>query len=188
MEKYAELSDEELLRRSRRDPEAFLAFYGRHAPALFGWLTRETSSRVGAADLTAEAFAQALRSLRRFRGESEGSGRAWLYRIAHRLLSRQRLQGRLETRARQRLGIPTSYEDVFGEIEERVIAEASRERLRAGIAELPGDQRLAVGLRVLGDLSYGEIGARLACTPGAARTRVSRALRVLHDHLKEEPT
>jgi hypothetical protein len=51
METYAGLSDEELLRRSRRDPEAFLTFYGRHAAVLFGWLTRETSSRVVAADL-----------------------------------------------------------------------------------------------------------------------------------------
>ena len=188
MANYAGLSDEELLRRSGRDREAFLVFYGRHASVLFGWLTRETSNRVVAADLTAEAFAEALRSQRRFRGDSEGSARAWLYRIASRLLSRQRLHGRPETRARQRLGMPTSYEDVFVEVDERASAVATRERLRAGIAELPGDQRVAVGLRVLGGLSYGEIGASLACTPGAARTRVSRALRFLRDHLQEELT
>jgi RNA polymerase sigma factor (sigma-70 family) len=188
MENYSGLSDEERLRRSGRDREAFLVFYGRHAPVLLGWLTGETSNRVVAADLTAEAFAQALQSQRRFRGDSDGSAQAWLYRIAYRLLSRQRLHGRLETRARQRLGMPTSYADVFADVDDRASAAARRERLRAGIAELPCDQRVAVGLRVLGGMSYREIGVSLACTPGAARTRVSRALRLLRDHLREEPT
>src|SRR5260370_16852104 len=98
MENYAGLSDEELLRRSGRDREAFLAFYGRHASVLFGWLTRETSNQVVAADLTAEAFAEALRSQRRFRGAREGSPRPSLYRIAYPLLSPPRLHGPLGTR------------------------------------------------------------------------------------------
>jgi RNA polymerase sigma factor (sigma-70 family) len=181
------LSDEELLRLSRRDPDGFVAFYERHGEPLFRFLLRETSNPVVAADLAAETFAQALRSLSRFRGDDPGSAQAWLYRIARRLLGRQRTRGRLEARARQQLGMPTSYEDVFREVDERASVPTDG-KLAAGLDELPHDQREAIELRVIGDLSYREIAARLACTPAAARTRVSRGLRLLRDHLQQEAT
>ncbi len=186
MAEYRTHSDEELLRRARRDPDAFCAFYDRHVRRLFGWLSGETLDAAVAAELTAETFAQALRSMSRFRGDSTGSARAWLYRIARRLLVRHRTKGRLETRARHRLRMPTSYEEEFAAVEERVSSELLRELVAAEFTSLPGEQREAVRLRVIDELSYDEIGARLACTPGAARTRVSRALRILREHLSEE--
>lgn len=186
METFATLTDEELLRRARRDPEAFCAFYDRQAIRLLGWLQRETLSSAIAADLTAETFAQALRSLRRFRGESEGSARAWLYRIAHRLLAQQRENGRREARARQRLGMPVRSEDPFEPVDNRVSIEPLQDQLRDGLGALPPDQRQAVGLRVIEGLSYEEVAAQLECTPGAARTRVSRALRSLRNQFQDE--
>jgi DNA-directed RNA polymerase specialized sigma24 family protein len=43
-----------------------------------------------------------------------------------------------------------------------------------------------VELRVLDDLSYGEVAERLSIRPEAARLRVSRALRRLAVAVKEE--
>ena len=92
-------TDSELLKAARRDPDAFCAFYDRHATRLHAWLLRETSDFEVATDLTAETFAQALRSLRRFRGDSPESGRAWLYAIARHLLARYRETARASARS-----------------------------------------------------------------------------------------
>ena len=180
--------DEELLNLARRgDPDAFCTFYDRHARALYSWLRRETGNAEAAADLTAETFAQGLRSLRRFRGEAPGSGRAWLYAIARHLLARCRDAGRRETEARRKLGIPieSSYDavDYVG----RLGGADSDACLTTALEALPDEQRAAVRLRVIEELGYDEIAARLGCTSGAARTRVSRGLRTLYAQLQGEP-
>ena len=181
--------DEELLGLARRgDPDAFCVFYDRHARALLSWLCREEGNTEVAADLTAETFAQGLRSLRRFRGEVPGSGRAWLYAIARHLLARHRDAGRRETEARRKLGIPiksSSYDasDWAGGLD----GAASEACIKTALEELPDEQRDAVRLRVIEELGYDEIAARLGCSSGAARTRVSRGLRTLHAQLQGEP-
>ncbi len=80
--------DLELLLAAREDPDAFGEFYRRHAVAVERWLRSQTPDMSTAADLTAETFAQALVSLRRFRGGSDEAARAWLYGIARNLARR----------------------------------------------------------------------------------------------------
>ena len=178
--------DEVLLRSARRDPAAYGAFYDRHCGPLHSWLTRETGDAQLALDLTAEAFAQGLRSLPRFRGDHSGSGRAWLYAIARHLLSRQRASGKREVKARLRLRIPLDTFDGVSDIDDRIVREGSTAALNAALEQLPDDQRQAVRLRVLDELGYDEIAARLGCTVPTARARVSRGLRSLHLQLEGE--
>jgi RNA polymerase sigma-70 factor, ECF subfamily len=64
---YTASSDGDLLRRSTRDPEAFGAFYDRHAVTVLVYFQRRTACAESAADLTAETFATAFRSRRRYR-------------------------------------------------------------------------------------------------------------------------
>lgn len=174
-------SDTELLRRARRDPEAFVSFYDRHADRLHRWLIRETGDVHAATDLTAETFAQALQSLWRFRGEHDGAGTAWLWGIARRLLYRFQQRGRLETRARRRLGMSTGgyHDDALDEVDERLglapVVTAARELL----TRLPVDQQRAVQLRVIEGLPYSSVARELGCSEQAARLRVSRAMRRL---------
>src|SRR3954469_2972328 len=59
-------SDEELLALAPARPEAFAAFYRRHERLLLGFFMRRTGEPELAADLTAETFAAALVSVRRF--------------------------------------------------------------------------------------------------------------------------
>ena len=177
------LTDADLLRAARRDPDAFCTFYDRHAARLHAWLLRETANLEVATDLTAETFAQALRSLRRFRGERPESGRAWLYAIARHLLARYRETARLEATARRRLGMPHQHDET-GEADGRADGDASRRRLLTAVAELPSSQRRALGLRVVRELPYAEVAKRLGCSPAAARIRVSRALQALNKRLE----
>jgi RNA polymerase sigma factor (sigma-70 family) len=54
------------------------------------------------------------------------------------------------------------------------------------LAELPPDQREAVRARVLEDLDYRELAARLRVSPAVARKRVSRGLHTLRRHIQHE--
>ena len=60
-----DVSDEELLVASVRDPDAFAAFYRRHAVPLAGFFLHRTHDPELAGDLTAETFAAALQGRRR---------------------------------------------------------------------------------------------------------------------------
>jgi RNA polymerase sigma factor (sigma-70 family) len=177
-------TDAELARRARRDPDAFLQLYVRHAPHIHRWLRARTRNDDAALDLTAETFARALTSVRQYRPDAGAFG-AWVHGIAHNLLLVYLREQRVETVARRRLSIPLGpYTGEIDDVDRRLVAEARRAELVAALETLPDKQREAVELRVLEQLPYEEIGSRLGCSTGAARVRVTRALRALHSHLE----
>jgi RNA polymerase sigma-70 factor (ECF subfamily) len=179
--------DVELLRAARRDDGAFCELYARWAPELHAWFARRTASADTAAELTAETFAQALRSLRSFRGRHPGSGAAWLMGIAHNLLRGWYRERRVATEARRRAGVPV-HEYAWPEddaVEQRLTAGPLREDLLRALAALPEDQRRAVALRVLHERSYDEVAVALGCTAATARQRVFRGLQTMRDRLSE---
>jgi RNA polymerase sigma-70 factor (ECF subfamily) len=148
------------------------------------FLRRRAGPRV-AFDLTAETFAQAALSLRRFRDEADGSAAPWLLGIARNVLRRSLARERVETAARRRLGLPLDgYEAEFDEVDERAEAATLRPALHAGMATLPNAQRRALELRVLDELPYDQVASRLGTTEVAARLRVMRALATLSRLLK----
>jgi RNA polymerase sigma factor (sigma-70 family) len=167
-----------------RHPDAFHRFYERHALRLRGWLRRETGSTETANDLTAETFAQALVSLKRFRGSTEAEAVAWLYGIAHNLLHQYRRRQRVETAARTRVGMPLRDYAAYDEAEELADAQGLAPALEAALAALPKHERQALDLRVVEELRFDEIAERLAVASPAARMRVTRALRALRARLE----
>jgi DNA-directed RNA polymerase specialized sigma24 family protein len=98
-----ERSDAELIRGAAVDAAAFGELYERHARAVFGWFERRLTW--AAADLTAETFARAWLWRGRFRDERAGSALPWLFGIAANVLRESVRHDRVETRARERLGL-----------------------------------------------------------------------------------
>jgi RNA polymerase sigma-70 factor (ECF subfamily) len=176
-----ERTDAELLHAARTDPQAFREFYDRYALWVRAWFTRETSSETAALDLTAETFAQAWRAVRRFRDLADGSGAPWLFGIARNLLRQYHKHNRIETAARERLGLPLAFaeSDDYERVDDREAASSLAPRLQVAMGALPTEQRRALQLRVVQQLSYEEVAGRLGCSRNAARLRVSRALRTL---------
>jgi RNA polymerase sigma factor (sigma-70 family) len=174
---HAGLSDAGLLQAARRgDSSAFGELYRRHAGHVHGYLDRRLSA--AAADLTAETFAQAWVSRRRFRDEHDGSALPWLLGIARNCLRESIRRDRVETRARERLGLPVTLAEDDGY--EAVVRRLSPEvGLRRAVERLPEHERRALELRVIDELPYREVARTLAIRPAAARLRVSRALRRL---------
>jgi RNA polymerase sigma-70 factor (ECF subfamily) len=174
-------TDAQLLRAAQSDPQAFRAFYERYAVWVHAWFQRQTGSDGVALDLTAETFAQAWHSLKRFRDLADGSGAPWLFGIARNLLRQYHKHNRIETAARQRLGLPVAFAESedYERVDERMAAAAMAPALAVAVEGLPADQRRALELRVVDQLPYEEVAGRLGCSENAARLRVSRALRHL---------
>ena len=176
-------SDAELIRAARRDPEAFGELYRRHAAAIHSWFCAQVD-RDAAAELTAETFAQAAISLRRFRDRMGGSALPWLFGIAKNLLRRYFERDRIERSGRERLHMPSPHEPDLARIDELDRARRLRPTLASALATLPSGQRRALEMRVLEERAYGEIATSLACSEVAARIRVARALGTLARRLK----
>jgi RNA polymerase sigma factor (sigma-70 family) len=147
--------------------------YRSHSRRIAGYLMRATGDAEVAADLTAETFAAALVSRRRYRAEM-GAPTTWLYAIAANTLKDWRRRGYAEDRARRRLRIERpalSEADVaeFNRLADEVTADALLE-------VLPADQRSALRARVLDERPYGEIAMAEGVSEAAVRQRVSRGL------------
>lgn len=177
------------LRRSGREPEAFGDFYDAYFEDLLSYLTRRTCDVEAGLDLTAESFAQAYLSRRRFRGSTEGEAAAWLYRIAKRQLARYFKRGTAEQRALRRLGLERPELDPESErqIEQLAALDDVRATLSVELNKLSPANREALQLRVVDELPYREVAKRLEISEPAARARVSRALRVLAGALNRNP-
>src|ERR1700755_2164710 len=105
MERDGEIRDEAaLLRAAADDPAAFARFYRLHVHGVVAFFHRRTGDAELAADLTAETFAAALEGCHRY-APDRGAPAAWLYGIAHRQLATLHRHGRVERRARRRLGV-----------------------------------------------------------------------------------
>jgi RNA polymerase sigma factor (sigma-70 family) len=167
----------ELLVRSRSELAALDRLYHSLAPGLLRWLRARVADPEIATDLLAETFAQVVCSVDRYRGEGDESAVAWVWGIARNLLRRFYRRQRVETAARQRLGV-TALESVAGGADEAHDAAVGAE-LRAALDGLPARTRESVWLRVVDDLPYEEIASRQGCSTTAVRQRVSRGMRQL---------
>jgi RNA polymerase sigma-70 factor (ECF subfamily) len=174
-------TDAQLLALASKDPLAFREFYDRYAAWVRSWFLRQTGSDSAALDLTAETFAQAWHASRRFRDMADGSGAPWLFGIARNLLRQYHKHNRIESAARERIGLPAAWADCedYEAVDERLEAGSLAPALRLAIKALPREQRRALELRVVQQLEYEEVAGALGCSQNAARLRVSRALRAL---------
>jgi RNA polymerase sigma factor (sigma-70 family) len=163
--------------------------YARHREELLTFIVRRTSDTEVALDLWAETFAQALASRGRYRGATDEEAGAWLYGIARRQLSHYYRRGSAERRAMRRLGIerPEIDPNTEAEIVRHAGLDDLRRAIAAGVAMLPEDTREAIELRIVDELSYPDLAARLAITEQAARKRVSRGVGAL-SHLLDTKT
>lgn len=175
-------TDAELLRASADDAEAFGCFYDRHVNTVLGFFMRRTGWPQLAADLSAETFAAAFGSRRRYR-DTGAPALAWLLGIARHQLGTALRKERVEMRARKRLGIERAEldDESYARIEELGELEDLRRVIDEALDTLSPSVAAAVSLRVIRELPYSEVAARLGCSEGAARVRVARGLSAIAD-------
>jgi RNA polymerase sigma factor (sigma-70 family) len=173
-------SDEDLL--AAGDGASFELFYRRHAERMLGYFVRRTHDAELAADLTAETFAAALASRRRYRPDA-GTASAWLFGIASKKLVDAQRRGYAERRARRRMGmqrLDLTDDDIariesLGDIESASLIEV-----------LVPDQRVAVQAHVVDEREYAEIAHDLNVSEAVVRKRVSRGLAALRHRMRAD--
>lgn len=117
-----------------------------------------------AADVVQEAFAEALRHRRRFRGE--GAPEAWIWKIALRIALEERARLRREPVSPD--SVPS---DVAVDFPEPIGDPAVADALRA----LPQRRRLIVFLHYYGDFSYEQIAEICDVSPGTVAATLAQA-------------
>ena len=158
--------------------------YDDHSEALLRYFMRRTFDAEVSADLTAETFAAAFQSRSSFRPDLDSQ--PWLYGIARHQLGRYYRNGRVAESARRRLQMTTPPLSQSGRDELRQLIDDTElsQVVNEALSRLAADQRDAVLLRIVDDLPYPEIAARLGCSTQSARARVSRGLRSLRSTLE----
>lgn len=164
-------SDVELLAASEDDPEAFGEIVTRHQTAIFRFAARRAGRR-DAADLTAEIFARAFASRRKF-DHRRTSALPWLYGIAsHVVVDHLR---RADVRSRINVSAWPDDLDPFDRVLDAVAAEAARSRIVEALSQLTPQDRETLLIVVLGDLTGSEAAEALGVPVGTIKSRIARA-------------
>ena len=168
-----------------RDDTAFTVLYRRYLPVVLRWCLRETGNREIAADLSAEVFAAALISARRYRPE-QGVGRRRGC-SGSRATSCLRADDESAWRTPPGAGCALSPSALSDADLDRVEELASLDEEILALAEdLPAPLREALAATVcIQERSYEEIAEELRCSKSVVRQRVSRALRSLRSQMEE---
>lgn len=174
--------DHDLIERAKRgDMDAYgelVVRYQSLAQRTAYVITRDADA---AQDVAQEAFVKAYRALDRFR---EGAPlRPWLLRIvANEALNRAQSQAR---RKQVDLSVAEgSAADPDLSPEAEALARERREILVAAVNRLREDDRIVIAYRWFFDLSEAEMAEALGVARGTVKSRLSRAMARLREHLR----
>ena len=151
---------------ARGDVAAFEALYDRHHPALLAFCRHMTGSREDGEDALQQTFLRAHRAL--LAGRAPDAVRPWLFAIA-------RNRCRTLLAARRPAVTAEEVEVAFDGLADDVRRRADLRELVADLGRLPEDQRGALVLHELGDLSHSEIATVIGCAPEKVKALVFQA-------------
>ena len=161
--------------------DAFRFVVEQYGKVLHGTAYMMTRDRALAEDLVQETFLLAWRNISGFK--SGTNLKAWLLRIlVNRTVSEQRKK-RVTLIELEEGAAALSDPD---QVEEQVLHNEERERIRSALETLPSDQRQAVVLRYYAELTAPEIAQTLGWREGTVRSRLHRAMARLRPLLYEE--
>lgn len=181
----ASLADEDVMQLVRRgDARAFEVIYERHSAAAFSLAYRMMGTRVGAEDVTQDAFLSLWRSGARY-DRARGSVRTWVLGIVHhRAIDALR---RATVHDRRRAG-DDGIEERF-EARERTDVEAARREeagtVRSALSSLPADQSQVIELAYFGGFTHTEIADMLDAPVGTVKGRMRLGLKKMKAQLGE---
>jgi RNA polymerase sigma factor (sigma-70 family) len=168
----------------RGDEAAFDMLHRRYAAAVLAYLTRMLRDSALAEDLLQTTFLSFVRARGRY--DARTNVRAWIYAIATNAARDALRRRRARPERLTNTGAPP--DDVVEPVAPRDPAAARA--IEDALARLPPDQREAVLLHKLQDLSFEEIAGALGISVGAAKVRAHRGyerLRRLLEPLGGEP-
>jgi RNA polymerase sigma-70 factor (ECF subfamily) len=172
----ANLTDQDLAVKARRDRGAFMDLYQRHIKRVYGYHLVRTSNDQDAQDLTSETFLAAMNGIANYR--PNGSFYAWLMGIAyHKLIDYYRENSTVVSLD----NLPDPPEPGLT-LEKHAARQSDLTVIRQAIKSLTPDRANAISLRYFGGLNVAETARVMEKTPAAVKMLVMRGLQDIRDH------
>lgn len=176
-------TEETLIRRARRDADAFGELYERYVDRIYNYIFYRVGDTAEAEDLTARVFYRALGHI----GEYQARGApfaAWLYRIAHNLVANwYRDRSRRKNIRLDDIALLAARGD--GPHQRAEQNEEAR-TLQSAIRKLPAERQQLLILKFGEELSNEEIARLMGRSEGAIKSLYHRTLIALRDELQED--
>jgi RNA polymerase sigma factor (sigma-70 family) len=167
------------------------SLYEKHYDKLFAVAYRLTGSREDAEDVIQEAFLNAYKACRDFRGDSRPS--TWLYRIvvncSYRYIKQQKRLPVVDIAARMNITQGEFFELIKTEesVEDEILTNDMRETcLQMFLKCMPKKQKIAFVLKVLLKLTTEDVAAIMGISEGAVKTNVYRARLSMRDNMMDK--
>jgi RNA polymerase sigma-70 factor, ECF subfamily len=158
-----------------RDPQTFDAFYAGSVRRITGQLYAMTGNRSEAEDVVQEAYARAWQRWDRVAGYADPEG--WVRTVAYRISVSSWRKTMNRAVAHRRHGAVADLPEVSPDYVAII----------AALRKISESQRRVVVLHHLVGLSVSEIARETGDSPGAIKTRLSRARQALSGYLSETP-
>jgi RNA polymerase sigma-70 factor (ECF subfamily) len=165
-------SDAILITASIEDPRLFSTLFDRYYDEIFRYLARRIG-REDAEDLSAECFVVAFRTRASF-DPARASARPWLFGVATNLLRNERRRSANRQVAARRLHTQLEHLETSS-TEQVVVDRSSMRNIARQLDELRDDQRDALILVAVFNLTYAEAAEALGIPIGTLRSRVAYA-------------
>jgi RNA polymerase sigma factor (sigma-70 family) len=162
--------------------EAMSALFVQHEERLYAFVLRRVGNPADAEDIAQQAFFEAVRTCKSFRGDSKPS--TWLYGIALNLIRNHLTRA---PRRVYRFAEDSALDDVASTSPSpphQLEVTQSMRLLQAGLDELGPEIRDTLLMVALDEMSYQDVADALAIPIGTVRSRVSRARAYLRGQLE----
>ncbi len=173
-------SEEALIERAKRDPNAFGELYERYVDRIYNYIYYRTSDVPEAEDLTARVFYRALGHIEEYNHRGAPFA-AWLYRIAHNLVANWH-----RDRSRRKY---IRLDDLISVVEKSASPHSQAEQserariLLDAIVRLPAERQQLLILKYIEDLPNADIAKIMGRSEGAIKSLYHRTLLALRDDL-----
>jgi len=174
-----------LVENAQRNPEEFGVIYERYVHKIYTYIYYRTGNVHDAEDLTTTVFMQAMNHLPRYTNRGLPFS-AWLYRIAHNLVSNwYRDQKRREDDNIESKKLTSNPNDNPDSV---TVTNEETEMLLEAIRSLPADRQELLILKFVERLSNKEIGKMMRRSEGAIKSLYHRTLMTLRKNLNNKIT
>lgn len=170
-----------LLLSASGEEDAFRSLFDQTAGSVYGHVLRIVRDRSMSEEVTQEVFTQVWRTAARF-DPNRGSGRAWIFTIAHRRAVdriRSEQAGTARTAKYAASNHPTDHADVSEDVTIRL----EHASVRKAMDQLTPVQRSAINLAFYKGYTNAEVAAALDIPLGTAKTRLRDGMIHLRDAL-----
>ncbi|HBF33982.1 TPA: hypothetical protein DDW35_05415 [Candidatus Sumerlaeota bacterium] len=175
------------------DVDAFERLYERYAARLLGFLKTRGVCQDAAEDLAQKAWVRVIENLPEY--QAQGTFRAWLFTLAHRLFldearsawERHRVTATSADPDENSLSFVESVPSSQPSPLEQAAQKEESGLLTEALVQLPDNIRQTVLLRIDGELAFREIADVMQCPLGTVLWRMQEARRLLRKLLGEEP-